>query len=364
MGIAAVSPARSARCDPSFLMYGIQFTFASNLMPTTTAILCPGQGAQSVGMGKAWHDASAAARRVFAEADAILAPRLGATLSDLCFNGPADRLNQTDVAQPAIFVVSVACLAGLRERGELGTFAAAAGLSLGEYTALHLAQAFSFADGLRLVAERGRLMQEAALASHGGMVAVVGADEPGAQAVCVKALAASAPGEVLVCANFNAPGQIVLSGHATACDRAVTAAGELGFRATKLAVAGAFHSPLMQPAADRMAEHLAKTTLKPWGGGGAGTSVAVWSNVTGEPHSADDMELLKRRLVEQIVQPVRWAECCATLLGWRPPHSGVDEGKPACHELAPGNVLKGLMRRIDRSCEVINHDQPDLPAKT
>lgn len=334
-------------------------------MPTATAILCPGQGAQSVGMGKAWHDASAAARGVFDEADAILAPRLGAKLSELCFNGPAERLNQTDVAQPAIFVASVASLAGLRERGELDTFSAAAGLSLGEYTALHLAGAFSFADGLRLVAERGHLMQQAAVASSGGMVALVGADEPGAKQVCEKSLAAGQPGEVLVCANFNAPGQIVLSGHAIACDRAVTVAGELGFRATRLAVAGAFHSPLMQPAADRMAEHLAKTPLRGWGswrgGGSSEVGVAVWSNVTGEPHSPEDMELLKRRLVEQIVQPVRWAECCATLLRFQAPHPGPEEKKPSCHELAPGNVLKGLMRRIDRSCEVINHDQPIKP---
>lgn len=316
-------------------------------------------------MGRAWHDASPAARAVFAEADAVLAASLGARLSELCFDGPAERLNQTDVSQPAIYTVSVACFAALRERGVIDEIGDAAGLSLGEYTALHLAGAFAFADGLRLVAERGRLMQEAAEASQGGMVALMGADEAGAQSVCDRTLAgpgAAPGGGVLVCANFNAPGQIVLSGHASACDRAVTVAGELGFRATKLTVAGAFHSPLMQPAADRMAEHLAKVAMSPLGRarpgiGAPGDAVRVWSNVSGEPHVANATELLKRRLVEQIVRPVRWAQSCAHLL------SGGDPSvKRPCHELAPGTVLKGLMRRIDRSCEVTNHDKPVEPA--
>jgi len=260
----------------------------------------------------------------------------------LCFVGPAERLNQTDVSQPAIYTTSVACAEALRERGELGAVpdaaAALAGLSLGEYTALHLAGGFSFEDGLRLVASRGALMQEASEASRGGMVALTGADESQAEEVCLRAKGDG----VLVCANFNAPGQIVLSGSIAACERAVAAAADLGLRATPLTVAGAFHSPLMQPAADRLGEVLSRTPLQPLRGD-------VWSNVTAQVHRRDDAELLRQRLVEQIVSPVRWAQTCATL---------ASSGLTGFRELAPGTVLRGLMRRIDRSVEVKNHDQP------
>lgn len=328
-------------------------------------ILCPGQGAQSVGMGRAWADASDAAKRIFDEADGVLGAVLGAPLSELCFTGPGERLNRTDVSQPAIFTVSIACHAALVDRGgeegrAFASPAATAGLSLGEYTALCLAGVFDFATGLSLVAERGRLMQEAAEASKGGMVAVMGADEAQATALCERA----AEGDVLVCANFNAPGQIVLSGHADACARAVALAGEFGGRATPLTVAGAFHSPLMQPAADRMAERLAATSF-------AVPACEVWSNVTAAPHHADDPELIRERLVQQIVRPVRWAETCALLAGGARPLGGPSGGPTlsvdgpsasrSFRELAPGTVLKGLFRRIDRSCEVINHDQPVQP---
>lgn len=313
-------------------------------MSSSTIILCPGQGAQIVGMGKAWSAASDSAKSVFDRADRILGTSLGSTLSELCFNGPADRLNQTDVSQPAIYTCSVACYHGLVERGGSISMAAAAGLSLGEYTALHLAGAFAFEDGLKLVAARGRLMQEAAVASKGGMVALIGADEAQAQAVCDQA----AHGEVLVCANFNAPGQIVLSGHATACDRAVQTANVMGLRATALTVAGAFHSPLMQPAADRMSAELDKTAIQQ-------PQTPVWSNVTAEPHTADGgVELLKRRLVEQIVRPVRWSQSCQTLASQQSQAGHSSEW----HELAPGSVLRGLMRRIDRNVKVISHEEP------
>lgn len=302
-------------------------------------ILCPGQGAQTVGMGKAWRDASPAARAVFEEADRTLGTSLGAPLSDICFSGPADRVNQTDVSQPAIYTVSIACWRGLKEKHGAMPMLATAGLSLGEYTALHLAGVFDFATGLRLVAERGRLMQEAAVASKGGMVALIGADETQAQAVCDKA----SGGQPLVCANFNAPGQIVLSGAAGACERAVAVAAEMGLKATPLTVAGAFHSPLMQPAADRMAAVLAKVAFsKP--------QTEVWSNVTAAPHDPGNLELLKARLVEQIISPVKWSQSCAAL---------AFSDQIEYHELAPGTVLRGLMRRIDRNRKVTNHDQPD-----
>lgn len=308
-------------------------------MSEQIAVLCPGQGAQAMGMGRTWTERSSAARRLFEQADAILRAELGGDLSDLCFNGPEERLNRTDISQPAIYACSIASWHGLIERGADWTIAAAAGLSLGEYTALHLAGVFDFETGLRLVATRGRLMQQAAEASKGGMVALIGADEHQAREICD----AAARGEVLVPANFNAPGQIVLSGHASACERASQVASEKGFRATILKVAGAFHSPLMQPAADGLADALARVALTP-------PSTVVWSNVTAQPHLAGDMELLRTRLVEQLVNPVRWSQSCEVLTA-----------RYTCeyHELAPGTVLRGLMRRIDRNRKVTSHDEPD-----
>jgi [acyl-carrier-protein] S-malonyltransferase len=307
-----------------------------------TVLLCPGQGAQSIGMGTAWAASSAAARAVIEAADRATSLPIGKALSTVCAEGPLDQLSRTDISQPALYTVGVACAAAMRERAPL-SLAAAAGLSLGEYTALHLAGAFSFEDGLRLVALRGRFMQDAAESSQGGMVALIGADEDKALEVCAKA----AQGEVLVCANFNAPGQIVLSGHATACDRAVTVAGDLGLRATKLVVAGAFHSPLMQPAAERLAKALDETAF-------SAPSSPVWSNVTARPHGSDPVTI-KQLLVQQLTAPVRWSQSCTDLIDWVRSAGTV----VSFREVAPGTVLKGLMKRIDRTCEVTSHDQPD-----
>ena len=302
-----------------------------------SVLLCPGQGAQALGMGLKWRDASAAAAKVFERADQIVGSRLGAPLSRICFEGPEATLNRTDIAQPALFVAGVACWHGLKEAGVIDRVVAVAGLSLGEYTALHLAGAFSFEDGLELVLLRGRAMQDAAEAVPSGMVALVGADEASAAAVCEKA----AQGDVLVPANFNAPGQVVISGAASACDRAVAAASELGLRATKLAVAGAFHSPLMAPAADRLAQRLAQTAV-----GSPGT--LVLSNVTGSAHEADP-ESIRGRLVEQLTRPVLWSQCCTWLAA---------NASGEFRELAPGKVLAGLMKRIDRTRKVTSHDEP------
>jgi [acyl-carrier-protein] S-malonyltransferase len=276
-------------------------------------------------MGRGWCEASPAAKQVFDEADRVLGDSLGAPLSRLCFEGPADELNRTDVAQPALYACAVASHRALVEREGPWSLGAAAGLSLGEYTALHLAGVFEFAEGLALVARRGRLMQEASRAAASGMVALVGADEQQAWAVCE----AAAEDEVL-------------SGHAEACKRALAAAQRMGLRATALAVAGAFHSPLMQSAADGMEQALQDATFHP-------PQAPVWANVTARPHDPQDMELLKRRLVEQIVSPVRWSETSRGL---------ADEARMEFHELAPGAVLKGLMRRIERKAKVISHDQP------
>ncbi|MEX0887580.1 MAG: ACP S-malonyltransferase [Phycisphaeraceae bacterium] len=302
--------------------------------PKPAILLCPGQGAQDVGMGKAWYDASPAARTVFEQAGELMGERLTA----VCFDGPADRLNRTDVAQVAIYVTSVACCRGLEEAGTLGPMDAAAGLSLGEFTALHLAGAMSFEDGLRLVQLRGRAMQDAAEAVASGMVALVGADEAQADALCEEARGDG----VLVPANFNCPGQVVVSGTRDACERAMTIAERMGLRATALTVAGAFHSPVMQSAADRLAAALDDVTWHE-------PASVVLSNVTGRPHDRDAASI-KRRLVEQLTSPVRWSESMQYALETWPDHRLI--------ELAPGKVLSGLMRRIDRKRKVENCAEP------
>jgi [acyl-carrier-protein] S-malonyltransferase len=291
-------------------------------------ILCPGQGAQAVGMGKAAFEASAAAKGIFQTADRVL----GFDLSALCFGGPEDRLNQTDISQPAIYTASIA---SFQQAVEAGSFDAAsvtalAGLSLGEYTALHLAGVFGFEEGLKLVAARGKYMQEAATATPSGMVAIIGADEAAVRDLCEK----SAQGEVLVPANFNAPGQIVVSGSIAACQRVLAGAEAAGFKATALKVAGAFHSPLMQPAADRMRMELQKVAF-------AAPRKPVYSNVTAQPHG--DVESIKKRLVEQIVSPVRWDQTMQTL---------VAGPEARWIELSPGRTLAGLAKRINRRLPV------------
>ncbi len=309
-------------------------------------ILCPGQGAQSVGMGRSWIDAHTASAQTFAAADEVVDLGDLGTLTNLCFNGPAEILNRTDVSQPALFTAAVASYQGLLDGWGGAEVEATLGLSLGEYTALHLAGAFGFKDGLRLVATRGRLMQEAAEASQGGMVALVGADEAQADQVCDLARG----DDVLVPANFNARGQIVISGSASACDRAAEAAADVGVRASRLSVAGAFHSPLMAPAAEGMAKALEEVEFQP-------LNTVVYSNVTGKPHEPNNPQLLKQRLIEQLTSPVRWAEDCSALAATL--RELPEEDRPSVHELAPGKVLKGLYRRIDKTVEVTSHDQPD-----
>ena len=309
-------------------------------------ILCPGQGAQSVGMGQSWIDAHPASAQTFAAADEVVDLGDLGTLTNLCFKGPADILNRTDVSQPALFTAAVASYQGLLDGWGGAEVEATLGLSLGEYTALHIAGAFGFKDGLRLVATRGRLMQEAAEASQGGMVALIGADEAQADQVCDQARGE----DVLVPANFNARGQIVISGSASACDRAVEAAADVGVRASRLSVAGAFHSPLMAPAAEGMAKALEEVEFQP-------LNTVVYSNVTGKPHEPNNPQLLKQRLIEQLTSPVRWAEDCSALAATLSELS--EEDRPSVHELAPGKVLKGLYRRIDKTVEVTSHDQPD-----
>ena len=307
-------------------------------MSDQTTLLCPGQGAQAVGMGKAWFDAYPVAAQTFAAADKAL----GFSLSDLCFDGPAEQLNRTDMAQCAIYTASVACFQALLESGQIQHFTATAGLSLGEFTALHLAGAYDFVEGLNLVKLRGRAMQDAAEASEGSMVAVTGdVSEEAINELCDRARGDS----VLVPANFNSPMQVVVSGSVDACEKAVEVASEMGFKPTPLTVAGAFHSPLMQPAADRLGEALDKVQ---W----STPNVPVISNVTGRPHDLHDLDSIKANLVAQLTSPVRWTQSMQWAVADLPSGGG------RYIELAPGKVLSGLMRRIDRGTKVENFNEP------
>ncbi|MEX1089710.1 MAG: ACP S-malonyltransferase [Phycisphaeraceae bacterium] len=302
-----------------------------------TILLCPGQGAQHVGMGQVWDLKYPTSQAVFDEADKVL----GFEISKLCFNGPEDQLNRTDVAQAAIYVTSIACYRALAEQNRIGKITCAAGLSLGEFTALHLAGAFDFETGLKLVRLRGQAMQEAAQAVPSSMVALIGTDEGQAQLLCDRVLN-DLPGQVLVCANFNCPGQIVLSGGLQACQHAVQLAEEMDMRATLLKVAGAFHSPLMQPAAQRLGEALDKVQWNM-------PHIPVLSNVTGVLHEINKVDMIKKRLVEQLTRPVRWEQSMIWAMMHIPGHFV---------ELAPGKVLSGLMRRIDKSIKVENFAEP------
>lgn len=279
-------------------------------------------------MGKDFYEALPAARDIFDRADQIL----GMDLKKLCFEGPEERLNQTDISQPAIYVTSVACFMAAQHAGAIQPehVTAYAGLSLGEYTALHLSGAFSFEDGLKLVAGRGKYMQEAAVATPSGMVALAGADESVAIQLCEE----NARGEVLVPANFNAPGQIVLSGSLAACERVTQVADAKGVKAIPLKVAGAFHSPIMQRGADRMAAELERVEIK-------APKATVYSNVTAEPHT--DPASIRKLLVQQIIRPVRWEQTMQKLVG---------AGEARFVELAPGRVLTGLLKKINRRLPV------------
>ncbi|HVT83098.1 MAG TPA: ACP S-malonyltransferase [Phycisphaerae bacterium] len=293
-----------------------------------TALLCPGQGAQHVGMGRDFRDKFGVAARIYDQADKAL----GFALSKICFEGPEEQLNKTDVAQLGIFVTSVAIFETLLELGKAAAPDFAAGLSLGEYSALHIAGVFSFEDGLKIVRARGQLMQAAAEAGPSTMLALLGADEPAANAICAEA----AQGEILVPANFNTPGQIVLSGAIGACARAAKVAEAKGFKSVPLKVAGAFHSPFMQAAADQMAEVLAPIRFNP-------ARMPVISNVTAAPHGEGDS--IKRLLVQQIIAPVRWYQSIETLRA-----KGVDKWI----EVGPGRSLTGMMKKIDRKAPIEN----------
>ncbi len=290
----------------------------------------PGQGAQLVGMGRDVAERYRVAADTFAQADELL----GWPLSRVCFEGPAERLNATDVQQPAIFTTSVALFRAAVDAGRVkpASFAAMGGLSLGEYTALHLAEALSFADALRLVARRGQLMQQAAERTAGGMVSLIGADESKALALCERVVA---QGRVRP-ANYNCPGQIVISGDKAACEAAAALAAELDLRAVPLPVAGAFHSEHMQPAAEGLREVLADCEFRT-------PRVRVVSNVTAEYHDGPDT--IRELLYRQVVSPVRWQACIERLIA---------DGCAEFWEIGPNRHLAGMLRKIDRRVKVVN----------
>ena len=288
-----------------------------------TAILFAGQGAQVTGMGRDLAEKFPGARAWFDRANATL----GYDLADLCFHGPESDLTRTQNAQPGIFLVSWVCCELLKDHAPQLKFSAAAGLSLGEFTALTAAGAMRFEDGLRIVRQRGQFMQEACDATRGGMAAIIGLDEAPTREVC------AAAGVVL--ANLNCPGQLVISGAAENITRACELARAKGAkRALPLAVAGAYHSPLMAGAQPKLREALANLSL-------AVPAVPVISNVTAQAHGAD----LSARLVEQVCAPVRWEESMRTLLA---------QGFTRFIELGPGSALSGFMKRIDKTAQILN----------
>ncbi|HMQ15662.1 MAG TPA: ACP S-malonyltransferase [Phycisphaerae bacterium] len=297
---------------------------------TIAAATFPGQGAQVVGMGKDVCERFPVAADTFAQADQAL----GFELSRLCFEGPAERLNATDVQQPAIFVTSVALYRAAVDAGRVrpGQFAACAGLSLGEYTALHVADALPFPDALRLVYRRGALMQQACERSPGGMVSLMGMDEAAVLALCERVAEHGRVGP----ANFNCPGQIVISGDARACEAAAALAERFDGKALALKVAGAFHSELMRPAAEALREELARADIRT-------PRVRVVSNVDAEYHA--DPEAIRESLYRQVFNPVRWQACVQRLIG---------DGVETFWEIGPGRVLSGLLRKIDRGRRAIN----------
>lgn len=300
-----------------------------------TALLFAGQGAQVVGMGRDLAEAHPTAKSLFAEADEAL----GYGLSEICFSGPEEELVRTEHAQPAIYLVGWIALQLLREQATSISFEATAGLSLGEFTALAAADAIGFEDGLRVVRRRGELMQEACEASSGGMAAIVGLDEEAVRGVCEQA------GVSL--ANLNCPGQIVLSGDADKMDAACEAAKAAGAkRAIPLPVAGAYHSPLMQPAQAGLAEALAKVELRE-------PSVPVYSNVTVQAHAG--AASIAGTMVDQVTSSVRWEACIRAMIA---------DGVTRFIELGPGTALTGFMRRIDRGLEVLNVADNDSLAKS
>jgi [acyl-carrier-protein] S-malonyltransferase len=296
-----------------------------------TALLFPGQGAQTVGMADALCQTLPSARALFARAESIL----GYDLLDICVRGPAERLSATDISQPAIFVASLAAVEQLKiaEPDALASVTAIAGLSLGEYTALVYAGAMTFDDGLKVVQARGRAMQAASLATPSAMVSVLGLEVADIEPLVIECRTTG----TLEIANYLCPGNTVLSGSLAAIERIEQLAQDKGgIRTIRLSVAGAFHTDLMKPADEKLAQALADVAIRV-------PTVPVWSNVDAQPHM--DPSEIRGLLVRQVLSPVRWEETLRGLLA-----VGVDR----FYEVGPGRVLAGLMKRVHRKADVRN----------
>jgi [acyl-carrier-protein] S-malonyltransferase len=296
------------------------------------AIVFPGQGSQFVGMGRALAEASAAARGVFDRADAAL----GAPLSALCFEGPADRLEDTFNAQPAILTASIAAWEALQERatgiGERVAPVVVAGHSLGQFTALVAAGSLDFAEALRLVRERGRLMKEAGKERPGGMAAVLGLDAAALEAVCAEARSEG----VVVVANDNCPGQTVISGELGALARASELARARGAkRVARLPISIASHSPLMAHASTRLADLIGGIPLR-------APRLPIVANTSGRPLTT--VEEIRAELAHHVERPVQWT---------RSVQSMIDAGAETFVEVGPGQVLSGLIKRISRDVRTL-----------
>jgi [acyl-carrier-protein] S-malonyltransferase len=296
------------------------------------AFLFPGQGAQVVGMGRALVEAAPAAQSIFDRGSAVL----GYDVADICWQGPAGRLDSTIYSQPALFVTSMAALEYLRSKSPevVDRCLMAAGLSLGEYTAMTFAGVMDFETGLRVVQQRGQAMQGAADARPSSMISILGLDIPRIEQLCDEARGAT---EVLQIANYLCPGNTVVSGDTAACQRLSELAESAGaMKVIPLAVAGAFHTSLMASAVDGLTAALANARLsKP--------RLAVVSNVDAQVHT--DPEEIRELLIRQVVSPVRWESSMRKLLA-----DGCDE----YWEVGPGRVLTGLLKRIDRKIKCEN----------